>query len=59
MYSKFIYLKGGETMEKKAYGVRIEPEVMEQLRIIAKKKDRTVSNLIRVVLKNYIDQQNI
>lgn len=46
-------------MEKKAYGVRIEPEVMEQLRVIAKKKDRTVSNLIRVVLKNYIDQQNI
>ena len=59
MYSKFTYLKGGGIMEKKAYGVRIEPEVMEQLRVIAKKKDRTVSNLIRVVLKNYIDQQNL
>ena len=46
-------------MSKKLYGVRIEPEMIAQLQEIAIKKDRSVSNLIRVVLKNYIEQQNI
>lgn len=46
-------------MSKKFYGLRIEPEIIEKMGIIAKKKDRTTSNLIRVVLKNYIEQQEI
>lgn len=46
-------------MTKKAYGLRVEPELIAELQEIAKKKDRSVSNLIRVVLKNYIEQQKL
>lgn len=38
---------------------RIDDEMMEELKTIAKKKDRSVSSLVRVVLKNYIEQQSI
>lgn len=52
-------LKGGEFMSRVLTAFRMEPELMEELKKIAAKKDRSVSSLVRVVLKNYVEQQNI
>ncbi len=46
-------------MSKVLTAFRIENGMMEELKEIAKKKDRSVSSLVRVVLKNYIEQQKI
>lgn len=52
-------IKGGEMMSRTLTAFRLEPELLEELKKIAKKKDRSVSSLVRVVLKNYIEQQNL
>lgn len=40
---------------KKAYTLKIEEELLEQIKIRAEKENRSVSNLMETVLKNYID----
>lgn len=45
-------------MQKQLIGIRLELKTIEQLKKIAEEKDRTTSNLIRVIIKNYIEQQN-
>ena len=46
-------------MSKKLTAFRIEDEMMEDLKKIARKKERSVSSLVRLVLKNYIEMQNV
>lgn len=38
-------------------GVRLEQSLINDLKEIADKKDRTFSNLVRIILKNYVEQQ--
>lgn len=46
-------------MKKTQTAFRIEDEIIEKLKEIAKEKDRSVSSLVRIILKNYIKQQEI
>ena len=38
-------------------GVRLEQSLINDLKTIANKKERTFSNLVRIILKNYIEQE--
>lgn len=38
-------------------GVRLEQSLINDLKTIADKKERTFSNLVRIILKNYVEQQ--
>lgn len=42
-------------MSKVFAGIRIEKETEEALKGIAKEKKRTFSNLIRLILENYVE----
>ena len=44
-----------ETM--KTYSVRLDSKQREELEKIAKKEQRTVSNLIRVIINKYLEQK--
>lgn len=38
-------------------GINIEPEFKKTLRKIAEEEDRTISSLIKAVLRNYVKQR--
>lgn len=44
-----------KNLKNVSISVRVDEKTAEKLEILAEKKDRTVSNLIRIVLKNYLD----
>ena len=44
-----------ETM--KTYSVRLDSKQREELENLAKKEQRTVSNLIRVIINEYLEQK--
>jgi len=44
-------------LEKKVVSVRLDEAVVEQLREIAQTQNRTLSNLIETVLKDYVSNQ--
>ena len=46
-------------MSKKLTAFRIDDEMMENLKKIAIKKERSVSSLVRLVLKKYIEMENV
>ena len=41
-------------IEKKVYSVRLDEELLNELRIIAKEENRSLSNLVETVLKKYL-----
>jgi predicted DNA-binding protein len=41
---------------KKHYSIRIEETIIEQLKKIADKENRTVANLIETAIKQYIEK---
>lgn len=46
-------------MQKVLTATRLDQETIDELKKIADKKERTVSDLIRIIIKQYIQQQNI
>ena len=45
-------------IEKKVYSVRLDEEILSELRTIAKDENRTLSNLVETVLKKYVSSKN-
>ena len=43
-------------MQKKAIGIRLSNNQIKKLENIANKKERTLSEQIRIILQNYIEQ---
>ena len=43
-------------MEKKVYSVRLNEELLEELKKIAEKENRSLSNLVETVLKKYVSE---
>ncbi len=43
-------------METITLTIRITPELKRQIEIIAKNEDRSINNLINIILKNYIKE---
>ena len=41
-------------IEKKVYSVRLEEDLIKELKIISKKENRTLSNLVETILKKYL-----
>lgn len=52
-------LKGGEKMSKQIYAIRLEEETLESVRALAKQKKRSISNLLRLIIENYVEGQRI
>ena len=44
-------------METITLTIRITPELKRQIEIIAKNEDRSINNLINIILKNYIKEK--
>ena len=44
-------------IEKKVLSVRLEEEFIDELKIIAKKENRPLSNLIETILKKYVNSK--
>lgn len=44
-------------VEKKVYSFRFEESMVEELQVFAKRENRSLSNLVETVLKNYISYQ--
>lgn len=44
-------------VEKKVYSFRFEQEMVEQLQAYAKADNRTLSNLVETILKQYLKEQ--
>ena len=55
MYYNVIHLTNLIKM-KKAISIRIEQNILDQLKVIAKQKDRTLSYIINVQLKNSLNK---
>ena len=45
-------------VEKKVLSIRLDEEMIEELRVSAKKENRTLSNLIETVLKDYLKRKS-
>ena len=45
-------------MAKKNFMTNLNPELIEELKIEAKKQNRSTNNLIETILKNYLDESN-
>lgn len=43
-------------MAKVLAGIRLEEDTMEALKELAKKKKRTTSQIIRLILENYVEK---
>lgn len=43
-------------MSKKLYAIRLEEKTMNEIKKIADKKKRTTSNLLRMVIENYVEE---
>ena len=41
-------------IEKKVYSVRLNEELLKELKIIAEEENRSLSNLVETVLKKYV-----
>ncbi len=46
-------------METITLTIRITPELKRQIEIIAKNEDRSINNLINIILKNYIKENTL
>jgi predicted HicB family RNase H-like nuclease len=46
-------------METITLTIRITPELKRQIEIIAKNEDRSINNLINIILKNYIKENGL
>ena len=44
-------------IEKKVYSVRLDEELLNELKKIADEENRTLSNLVETVLKRYVQSQ--
>ena len=44
-------------IEKKVYSVRLDEELLKELKIIAKEENRPLSNLVETILKRYISSK--
>lgn len=44
-------------IDKKVVSLRLEEDFIEELRVLAKGENRTLSNLIETVLKEYVKKQ--
>lgn len=44
-------------IEKKVYSFRLEEELVENLKIYAKKDNRTLSNFVETILKEHLDKK--
>ena len=51
------YVKRVMGVEKKVYSFRFEQEMVEQLQAYAKADNRTLSNLVETILKQYLKEQ--
>jgi hypothetical protein len=47
------------TMRKQALSVTIEPDVLDAIKILAKADDRSISQFINYILKQYIKKETI
>jgi len=45
-------------IEKKVYSVRLDEELLTELKVISKEENRTLSNLVETVLKKYVSFKN-
>lgn len=45
-------------VEKKVLSLRLDESFIQELRQIAKEENRSLSNLIETVLKNYVAEKN-
>ncbi|WP_066645039.1 DUF6364 family protein [Christensenella timonensis] len=45
-------------VEKKVLSIRLDEEMIEELRVSAKKENRTLSNLIETILKDYLKRKS-
>ena len=45
-------------IEKKVLSVRMDQELIDDLKIIAKNDNRPLSNLIETILKQYVNTEN-
>jgi len=41
-------------IEKKVYSVRLDEELLTELKVISKEENRSLSNLVETVLKKYV-----
>jgi len=44
-------------IEKKVYSVRLDEELLNELKTIAENENRSLSNLVETVLKRYVQLQ--
>ena len=44
-------------IEKKVYSVRLDEELLAELKAISKEENRSLSNLVETVLKKYVDSR--
>ena len=51
--------KGGEKMKKKLCAVRLREDTIKKINEIAEKNQRNASEVIRIILENYLNQRNI
>lgn len=45
-------------VEKKVLSIRLDEEMIEELRVSAKKENRTLSNLIETILKDHLKRKS-
>ena len=45
-------------IEKKVYSVRLDEELLDKMKIIAKEQNRSLSNLVETVLKKCVQSEN-
>ena len=44
-------------IEKKVYSVRLDEELLTELKMISKEENRSLSNLVETVLKKYVQSR--
>jgi len=44
-------------IEKKVYSVRLDEDLLKELKIVAKEENRSLSNLVETVLKKFVDSK--
>lgn len=55
MIEKSVTLPKSKTMARKQIGVRLEPEMIDRLKKEAKRRNRSVTNLIETWIKEKLD----
>ena len=59
MFKIVVYYIRGDCMKEtmKTYSVRLDSKQRKELENLAKKEQRTVSNLLRVIINEYLEQK--